>query len=121
MERKWEKMPAPHTNEIMQCDGFSISYNPNPGATIFSFRGDNGCDETALIIEEGGAAKPFYFILNGDFRKEYEAVADDLSKCLEFYDSKKDEHRSSWSGDISNEEFWTHLMAKLTSANTPEV
>lgn len=57
-------------NTICQADGFFISYNP----CIF----DTGGEETALVVESegGGMFDCHYYILEGDWRKEYLAVID---------------------------------------------
>jgi len=78
-------------NEILQGDGFHVSFNANPGSGISLFQSDAGSAETALCA--GGE----FFILNGDFRKEYEAIVDQgLTACLDFFKSKS-ELKSSWS------------------------
>lgn len=83
-------------NVVLACDGFAVSYNPDPGAMGFScFAGDNGSDETAIVV--GGE----FFILNGDFRREYAELSDSggLDACLHFFASKPD-LVSSWSGSV---------------------
>jgi len=80
-------------NSVLQGKDFYISYNSNPGQNISLFRSDGGGDETALCTNDGE-----YRILNGDFREEYRnIVGGGLNKCLEFYNSKKEELKSSWS------------------------
>lgn len=82
-------------NYKLEGDGFFINYNPNPGAEIASFRGDNRSSETALVEK---AEDRNYRILNGDFRKEYEELAPKgFEACLEFYDKMAPKYNSTWS------------------------
>ena len=81
------------TNFTLKGKGFLISYNPYTGGIFQAFAGDNGIGsaETAIIH------KNKFYILNGDFRKEYEKRIDKGYKCCkEFFNSKK-EFESSWS------------------------
>ena len=67
-----------------------ISFNTGDH-TIPAFKADDGSVETALV--KNGK----YYILNGDFRKEYEEIIDKgFSACKKFFDSKPELH-SSWS------------------------
>lgn len=66
---------------------------------IRMFASDAGSPETALVVHNDQERNQ-YFILNGDFRKEYEALGDSLEKCFEFYKSKKEKYGSSWSTDV---------------------
>lgn len=78
-------------NYILKAEDFFISYNPNPGGMISSFAGDDGSVETAIVKGEN------YYILNGDFREEYEALVDEgFDVCYNFFLSKP-ELKSSWS------------------------
>ena len=88
------------TNNVLDGDGFYISYNPSPNFLGFGFFGsDGGQSETALVKTAVGARSTFY-ILNGDFRRDYEKlVPQGFDACLAFYNSQKAEHRSSWSDD----------------------
>lgn len=86
---QWKKLEV---NEILTCDGFHVSYNPDTIGTalIKSFKGDSR-EETALV--KGGD----YFILNGDFRKQYEKLSPKgFDACKEFFDKNADK-KSSWS------------------------
>lgn len=79
-------------NEVLGGDGFFVSYNANTGSKISCFAGDGEGDETALVKGDK------FYILNGDFRKEYsELVEKDYGKCKKFFDSKKAKYQSSWS------------------------
>lgn len=83
-------------NEVQEGDGFFISYNPNVG-DWGSFSSDDGASETALVNRKGS---PRFLILNGDFRKHYKKlIPKGYDACRAFYESKKKEHRSSWSED----------------------
>ncbi len=105
---KWKDLGD---NQILEGKGFFISYNPDTssskmglgelynklGAFYGSMLGekieDDGRAETALVN------KKIFYILNGDFRKEYEIISKGFNKCLEFYKSKPELH-SGWSTKI---------------------
>lgn len=77
-------------NHVLRKEDFYISYNNNPGGVISAFKGDGDNIETALCKDDK------FYILNGDFRKEYEAIVDEgFDKCYEFFMSKPELH-SSW-------------------------
>jgi hypothetical protein len=97
----WEKLNE--DREMLEMDGFWISFNRNPGGGVRMFRSDTDNGETALCRTEADGDTKFY-ILNGDFRKEYSELADKgFQACKDFFDSKE-EHRSSWtSGEIEND------------------
>lgn len=81
-------------NYILECDGFYISYNPDPSASIFgtSFASDDSGPETALC---GDGA---FHILNGDYRSQYEKLAaQGWEACKQFYDQQSAHAGSSWS------------------------
>lgn len=87
-------------NEIVEGDGFYISFNPNTSKLGISFKGDNnGCCETALVVpRENKPSESDFFILNGDYRESYaELIPKGLGECLKFFDRMKANHRSSWS------------------------
>ncbi|MGV8130555.1 MAG: hypothetical protein ACP5N7_00465 [Candidatus Pacearchaeota archaeon] len=87
-------MKKSNSNEFLQGKGFYISYNSCPWAGFQFFESDNRSSETALVKE--GKNKKFY-ILNGDFRKEYEQLIDKgFNACKTFY-KKNIDHKSSWS------------------------
>lgn len=77
---------------MLEYGDFDISYQPNPNATgVKHFAADNESDETALI-KDG-----YFFILNGDFRKQYESLAPKgFDECKKFFLSKS-RSKSSWS------------------------
>lgn len=78
-------------NYILKGDGFFISYNPAPGSGFSLFASDGGGSETALC-KDGD-----YWILNGDFRDQYEAlVPSGFERCILYFESQKGEFGSSW-------------------------
>ena len=89
--------PTGMGNFLLETDDFAVSFNPNVANGFYgikSFAGD-GESETALMPAAGG-----YLILNGDFRQQYaELAGKGYQACLDFYNSQKVEHRSSWSTD----------------------
>ena len=69
----------------LECEEFHISYNGRPEISV------DHVEETALC-KDGS-----YYILNGDFRKEYDDLFDQgFEACKAFYDSKKAEFNSIW-------------------------
>lgn len=82
-------------NEVLDGDGFYISYQPDTAAGPFgAFFSGNGetLDETALV-KDGK-----FFILNGDWREQYaELVPNGWDACKSFFDKHADEHKSVWS------------------------
>ena len=95
-------------NEIIasDCGAFYISYNPDPCEGLLMFDTDLIGGETALVypIEKDGIGRDFY-VLNGDFRKEYKEVMDNgLDACIEIYNKYKTRHISTWSVDYFEEE-----------------
>lgn len=90
MNNKWESTAM--GNVILDCKTFFISYNPYP-CIHTPFASDDNSDETALVDKNGYK----YYILNGDFRKQYEKLVDKgFDACKKFYDSKKGKYNSSW-------------------------
>jgi len=97
---KWKKI-GNNTNEILEDENFYISYNRNTQTPIFceifnAFSGEEVTDgeETALN------ANNKWYILTGDFRKEYEAAfPQGLDACMKVYNRFKDEFRNNWSTD----------------------
>jgi hypothetical protein len=89
---KWEQIPFNGLgggNSLLRCEGFEISYNPNPGSMISFFASDDGGEETAICIPRGDGTRK-YLILNGDFRDDYERLsADGLKACIEFFRASK--------------------------------
>lgn len=83
-------------NEILRGDGFYISYM-RPGALqhIPWAASEQGQAETALCVGDE------FYILNGDFRKEYEAAfPGGLKSVLEVYEKNKDQC-SPWSTKLA--------------------
>lgn len=89
-------------NQLLKGKGFYLSYNPatgagNPTAILLSslLGQENGKEETALRNESTG----IWYILNGDFRKQYEeVVSNGFDACLAVY-KENIQHRSEWSTD----------------------
>lgn len=78
-------------NSILKLDWGYISYCADPSGGFPWFSGDDNMDETALC-KDGQ-----FFILNGDFRKEYEELGPKgFSVCWEFF-SRHQDAASSWS------------------------
>lgn len=70
-------------------DGFFISY-------VVAGSGPTG-DETALVKDNKTKPSNFY-ILNGDWRKEYKPlIKKGYKECKKFFESKKKEHINFWS------------------------
>lgn len=72
-------------NEVTTKNGFYISYNPAP------FIGYEG-EETALVINDK------YFILLGDFRKQYKKIKT-LKGAISFFKRNKSKI-GSWSNSL---------------------
>jgi hypothetical protein len=88
----WKKL---NHNYILEGDGFFVSFipsNANPWlGTIFN--GDRPDGMETAIVKDGK-----YYILNGDFRKDYEKLVDKgFNACKKFFDKNEDESGSSWS------------------------
>ncbi len=89
------------TNVYMDCGDFGISFNPSPWAGVFALEADTDDGETAIVIPDGEAGRRF-FILNGDFRDEYAAIAPQgLAACLQFF-AAHPTLVSSWSASIAD-------------------
>lgn len=97
--KKWEKLSS---NYVLKGKGYYISYNPciepNPfdeGLGLLGVAESRiGLDETALRDEKNN----IWYILNGDFRKEYEKCRS-LKECIKVYSKNKKLHRSDFSTD----------------------
>jgi len=102
-----------HDNELLQGEGFYISYNPSPCDNIAGsfFSSDGGGAETALAVDSEG--QKVWMILNGDYRKAYQAAFPDKEACIKVY-KKHIEHRSSWSSDGETTEDLLNFLAKRT-------
>jgi hypothetical protein len=102
---EWRKNEG--TNEVLDMGDFFISFNPEPMPDS-SFASDDGGPETAICIKGSSILNRRFFILNGDFRKEYEARAPQgLKACMDFWRSKPDLH-SSWSDQEADLNEETH-------------
>ncbi len=102
---KWEKSIV--GNEVLDGDGFYISFNENKYNSVVlapfhtaltTLTGDDRfmeiSEETALCVDRK------YYILRGDFRKEYEElVPKGLNACMKFYKKNKKKYQSVWSTD----------------------
>jgi hypothetical protein len=95
---RWEKILTKineimHASFVLHGDGFAISYNPSCRAGDANFYHGFDDKETAIVKDDE------YFILNGDHRKEYEAlISKGFEACKKYYDSHQDQ-RSMWSSD----------------------
>lgn len=100
MKSKWIK--TIRGNYVLKKRGYAISYNPDTNASgdgtgavlnmlgaMLGYMDASGQPETALIHKED------FYILNGDFRKEYEGLKT-FKECKKFFLSKP-ELKSSWS------------------------
>ena len=77
---------------VLGEENFYISYNPAPCSGIPMFGPDTPMGETALVKGRD------FWILNGDWRKQYEEVVDKgFDACMGVYSENKKEHASSWS------------------------
>ena len=106
----WEKTYS--GNLILRGDDFYISFRgdarggDNPILEMTNMLGGvfgvkTGATETALCVANSDEK---WRILNGDFRKEYEAAYPSLEACIAVYDEHKAECRSDWSTDKISEE-----------------
>lgn len=104
-------------NEILKIEeDWYISYNPNTNGSksgigmLYNMIGgaltdgtseeleSDGRTETALV-EKKADGKTMFYILNGDFRLQYERIIHKgFGACHSFYLSQS-EHKSNWSND----------------------
>ena len=81
-------------NKILEVDDFYISFNSfidSYASTIEGFQSDDNSSETARCRNRE------YYILNGDYRAEYENLAPQgYAACYAFYKDNID-NNSSWS------------------------
>lgn len=94
----WESSGGVSGNQVLGFDGFFISYMPPLGMSGFRLMASNNHGaETALCVEDCNRTN--YFILNGDFRKQYEEIGPQgLEACMKFYRDNIGQS-SSWSND----------------------
>lgn len=79
-------------NSVVQGEDFYVSYAADTSGNIFAT--DDDGEETALVHEQK------FYILNGDYRKDYERlIPQGYEACLEFFKSKPKSDRSKWSND----------------------
>ena len=89
-KHKWKQG---NSNQTLKGKGFMISYlSPKTNLTgIKLFNADDEQAETAIVVDGK------YYILNGDFRKEYEAAIEKgLIACIQIFKAHP-ELKSSWS------------------------
>lgn len=102
---EWKKID---NNSILEGKDFYISYNPctdnrfgitdiaNVAAALARQPEMKDGEETALFHEK----KNIWYLLEGDFRKEYEvAFPKGFMECLAVYKKHKKTNRSNWSTD----------------------
>ena len=90
-----------HGNVVLETEDLRVSYNPSiqPHPFVDGFiapllgQQSSGLEETALKM--GGV----WYILNGDFRIEYEKAFPNPEACLAVY-RRNMQHRSNWSTDL---------------------
>ena len=93
----WKNIGSLTGNQVLTGDGFYISYATGAGLAVMGiFGGDDNSDETALVVPDDAGGNDF-FILNGDYRADYEKLAaEGLDACKAFYEVHKNS-KSSWS------------------------
>lgn len=99
------------SNQVLNIeDGVYISFNPAPCQNMGFLKSDEGSSETALYIDGE------FYILNGDFRKQYKTAAssgDKVANCIGVYQNYKKKYRSTWSSDSDFKEF---LLERIKNA-----
>lgn len=76
---------------VLEGDGFYISYNPDTSNVLMGFGAGEGSGEETALCHDGK-----YFILNGDYREDYEKLIDQgYEACKKFYDERN--NHSKWS------------------------
>ena len=104
---KFEQVTGRANQVLRLTESCFVSYNPNPCQGIRILEGDNSSEETALCIDGE------YFILNGDFRGQYETAASvDVASCVDVYENNK-EFRSSWSSDVDAMTFLGEFLKRV--------
>jgi hypothetical protein len=89
---KWKRVDGFSPHFVLEGDGFYVSYNKSVYGGLLS----EPTEETALVKEE--EKDDVYYILNGDFRKEYEKLASrGFEACLRFFKEKEKHYGSEWS------------------------
>jgi hypothetical protein len=119
MNKNWEKQPygiIGGGNYILRPSNdtgeFAISYQPSRKlAPLAIFDCETNYGETAICDFRG--SKNVYYILNGNHQDAYESLIDQgIEKCLEYYNSRKEECGSSWSTNVPIEEFIEKVILK---------
>ena len=88
---EWERLGGFSPHFILEGEGFYVSYNPS----VYGGLLNEPTEETALVKD--GEEKAYY-ILNGDFRKQYEKlVPRGFCVCYGFYLINKGLYGSKWS------------------------
>jgi len=77
---------------------FYISYNPYTNLLPAWAAGAGKETSLATIPDDENQPGCDHYVLNGDFREEYEKV-ETLKEALDVYNKHKDKHRSEWSTD----------------------
>jgi len=73
-------------NTVLYCSGFHISFNPCPRDTKWA--------ETALVLETEDDMNEYY-ILNGDWRNEYEKLAPlGWDACFKFFKDNEEDFKA---------------------------
>ena len=98
MKMKWEKMPL--GNSIMRKDGWKISFNPDTGLSArlsaVGFLNDLRVGKRITKIETALIIGDEYYILNSDWRSNYETLST-VEEAMSFYRSKEKDFGSDWS------------------------
>ena len=104
MDTNWKKVVGGN-NYILSEGTFYISYNPNTANDMMSRFFTQLANSSGRNVQDGeetaltDTIKDKWFILEGDFRKEYEeAFPKGLEACMEVY-KKNIAKRSEWSND----------------------
>lgn len=85
-------------NLVLRGDCFYVSYNAfrDPLSLVlakFGLGPETDKGETALVVGDS------YFILNGDFRQEYEAAMLSVESAMEVYLRNRSQHGSCWTSE----------------------
>lgn len=87
--------PTGAGNEVLKIDDILISYRDfkKHPSLLSSWKPDEGFfEETAVKFKDS-----IWYVLNGDFRKEFAEVFPDKEKIMQVIERNK-EHASSWGG-----------------------
>lgn len=71
-------------NTVIECDGFYLSYNPDPTSLFDVFTGFASEAETA-IVHDGK-----FYILNGDWRERL--IGKTLAECVAVWRANPEDH-----------------------------